>query len=915
MKTSVLRRMAAALFFGVALTASAPSFGRGVPILLEDVEKTPGQRGAQRITPIGEVAYFAGRDATHGEELWRTDGTAAGTWRVTDLWPGRGGSLPDDIVPFADGVMFVAADERHGFELWRMNPTDAAAELVRDILPGPEGSRPYDLTPVGQRVFFRVFPRGGVEELWVTDGTAEGTVRLLTGLGLGRLTALGERLYFSIEGDGFEMWTTDGTVEGTRQVADLSDDSSVSYYFVGPAGRSLFFSVSSTGRLGRPTELWVSDGTSSGASSFFDLGVGFPRGQILGVLDAYLYFTVTDDENQRHIVWRTDGTRDGTEVFLTPPAALRSVHELVKIGEAFYLIGVDREVGGSLWKTDGTTGGTQRLADANPAQCSGDFGRLTVAGERVFFLGRRPGNDVEVWTSDGSIEGTGPTREIVPEGGSNPDELVALGDRVLFVARSEEHGRELWTSDGTETGTEMVLDLIDGSRGSYTSQARPVLGVIDDQFYFSGGRTLGLWRSRGPGANRERVPGSEELLVSFLERGPFATEDRIFFIADDALWSTDGTASGTVELAPGGTPGATLGTDLLFANSSEEFGVELWKTDGTPSGTALLADLHPGRGDARPAGFRRVGDLVFFAARTAAHGEELWRTDGGADGTVVLEVFPGTGSSRPFLLAHGANQLFFVADDGEHGRELWRTDGTPEGTYLLLDLIEGPEGGLDRMSSAAVVSDDRLYFLASEEEGAVLLWTSDGTRAGTEGPFPLEPRGLWQGPPVVLDGDVYFASNGLWRLDGDSLEASLVAADVFPRDLTRVGDRLYFSSGELWRSDGTPSGTRKVTEIRPGPASASLSPLQSIGDRLYFTASDGVRGRELWTLSCGNGRREADEQCDLGRSNGLPGAGCTSWCARTPGANGRDRLGRRLPATGTRDGGRRPVGSGRLPLR
>ena len=39
------------------------------------------------ITVAGSVAYFAATDAAHGEELWRTDGTAAGTKLVKDIRP------------------------------------------------------------------------------------------------------------------------------------------------------------------------------------------------------------------------------------------------------------------------------------------------------------------------------------------------------------------------------------------------------------------------------------------------------------------------------------------------------------------------------------------------------------------------------------------------------------------------------------------------------------------------------------------------------------------------------------------------------------------------------------------------------------------------------------------------------------
>ena len=42
----------------------------------------------------GRRVYFSATDATHGDELWRSDGTAAGTVLVKDINPGSAGSVP-----------------------------------------------------------------------------------------------------------------------------------------------------------------------------------------------------------------------------------------------------------------------------------------------------------------------------------------------------------------------------------------------------------------------------------------------------------------------------------------------------------------------------------------------------------------------------------------------------------------------------------------------------------------------------------------------------------------------------------------------------------------------------------------------------------------------------------------------------
>src|SRR5262245_18081748 len=46
---------------------------------------------------LGGAAYFVANDGDHGEELWVTDGTAAGTLLVKDINPGTDSSNPSDL--------------------------------------------------------------------------------------------------------------------------------------------------------------------------------------------------------------------------------------------------------------------------------------------------------------------------------------------------------------------------------------------------------------------------------------------------------------------------------------------------------------------------------------------------------------------------------------------------------------------------------------------------------------------------------------------------------------------------------------------------------------------------------------------------------------------------------------------------
>jgi ELWxxDGT repeat protein len=75
--------------------------------------------GAQPVE-LGGVLYFQANDGATGAELWRSDGSGAGTWRVTDIGPGAAGAGLSWIVGSADGetLYFGATTAEHGREPW-----------------------------------------------------------------------------------------------------------------------------------------------------------------------------------------------------------------------------------------------------------------------------------------------------------------------------------------------------------------------------------------------------------------------------------------------------------------------------------------------------------------------------------------------------------------------------------------------------------------------------------------------------------------------------------------------------------------------------------------------------------------------------------------------------------------------------
>ncbi|MEM9660404.1 MAG: ELWxxDGT repeat protein, partial [Planctomycetota bacterium] len=85
---------------------------------------------------VGDVTYFVANDGTNGRELWKTDGSIAGTQLVSDIRPGAGSSFPTALVN-VDGTLFFGADDGEtGLELWKTDGTAEGTVLVRDLRPG-----------------------------------------------------------------------------------------------------------------------------------------------------------------------------------------------------------------------------------------------------------------------------------------------------------------------------------------------------------------------------------------------------------------------------------------------------------------------------------------------------------------------------------------------------------------------------------------------------------------------------------------------------------------------------------------------------------------------------------------------------------------------------------------------------------
>jgi ELWxxDGT repeat protein len=253
-------------------------------VRVKDINPGAGGSNLSRLlTVFNNVLYFSATDGTSGQELWKTDGTEAGTVRVKDINPGAGDSTPSALTAFNNALYFTAKDSTSGVELWKTDGTEAGTVRVKDISPGVGDALTVfsELAVFNNALYFSSVTDGvSGHELWKTDGTEAGTVRVKdinSGVGDSNpfwLTAVNNVLYFSAIGDGGrELWKTDGTEAGTVRVKDINPagDSMTMFSELTVFNNALYFSAKD-GTSG--DELWKTDGTEAGTVRVKDINPG-----------------------------------------------------------------------------------------------------------------------------------------------------------------------------------------------------------------------------------------------------------------------------------------------------------------------------------------------------------------------------------------------------------------------------------------------------------------------------------------------------------------------------------------------------------------------------------------------------------------------------------------------------------------
>ena len=418
---------------------------------------------------------------------------------VADVRPGASGSMTASEYfiapsPRAGEVFLVLGDHTHDTELWRSDGTAAGTRLVIDLTPGSSPTTFYGLDAQSDGLWFVILSPFG-EELWHTDGTAAGTTQVLTATSLGVTSLRGPSHWFpdgrfilTIDGT---LWVSDGTIPGTTSLSVPEGG-----IYEGAAGR--FWVWDQVNRA-----VWDSDGTRAGSSVVANnvvvatpafggllilqrsapsqtnlqvLGVSPAPQLVLPELATLVAFDDTIALLGTSTLWRWSGSGPAITVAtfsalfdpITYAGPLVAAHD----GPALFFTADDGVNGREPWWTDLTPNGTRPLGDLSPGVNSTPITAAFHVGDQLVFWAHTAAVGNEPWTSDGTAAGTTLLADLEPgPGDSSPDLFsgvfgITSQRRAVFPVVTTALGKELWITDGTAAGSRFAGDFNPGPASS-----------------------------------------------------------------------------------------------------------------------------------------------------------------------------------------------------------------------------------------------------------------------------------------------------------------------------------------------------------------------------------------------------------------------------------------------------------------
>jgi len=781
-----------------------------------------------------------------GSELWRSDGTTAGTFLLKDICPGECSTQTSDF-ELIGGTLYFAIHNSYNLEVWKTDGTTAGTQIAFDIVtfatslgvPNPEAENITPFTPP------------------VTDSFL-GNKILTTFNNKILITTLNTSNYKS------RVYLTDGTLAGTQLL--LTSDSS----------NQLAISTSADKIFVNDSSLWVSDGTTVNTTQLTTYSGYFSTP--IHIKDGYAYTVLTPSFGTARVV-RSDGTAPGT-IMMSNLNLMFSNYIMTSqfIGGFFYFtfIKITPSYSVELWRVAPSGSSATQVMSISTA-IGGQVRILGEAGGQILFY--RDGYDTTLpalYVSDGTSAGTFKVSDLT-EPLQSIHTIANINNKILFAIRYNRHSSEdtpdIWLSDGTVGGTTLASGFFD----SFGLSNSNIIHIENNSILFKAdksGATKELWKTD------LTIPGTTKILslptnlnekkLSFL----FEAMNKTWwsaFVEDNQSSKLITIDSNTSTISQAFNIGLKLKSSFLhkydvffsFGQTTPEWikaNNKLYFISKVNGSSRKLFEL-----DTKTYNFTEKITLNSDEKHLATVGNKIYISDK-VHNLRIFDAINEISENRTGLavtdskFSQNGNKLLFTGYDLVTGTEPWISDGSIANTLLIKDVTTGALS-----TYVQKVSNFGAQFLFSTLDS---LYITDGTSPGTQ---LLSSSFSPGGAPrqfTELNSKSYFISvtsaNGteLWVTDGTSGAGTSMVKDIRSGSLSSLSivDNLSIVNGQLlfwaddgvngkepWISDGTSGGTQLLLDIRSGVSTSSPMPIGNISENLFlFAANNSTNGNELW---------------------------------------------------------------------
>ncbi|MFY2562857.1 hypothetical protein ACN469_35010 [Corallococcus terminator] len=377
----------------------------------------PSMRGPPRLgglVAVGDRVFFELDDTATGNELWVSNGTESGTRLVKELVPGMEGVYLQHLTSLNGLLVFVRnvsvpAPTFMRREVWRSDGTDAGTFRVA-VLPSEVEVR-FTSLKVGAALHLFVSSESHGTTLWRTDGTTSGTfaVKKLDARStyvhhVAQAGNLG--LFVLDDGPNDEVWKTDGTSAGTVRLESFGRSTGL----VGVLGSSVYLATQSTDAKRLHVErVSLTGGGKTRITTLPNLYANLPDAtpylQRTTVSGGKLYFTMAiggSSPAPRDVsLWATDGTATGTQLLHHPlDLSDESSSSLFATGEGAVFFSASQDgLYTEPWLTRGTPATTGQLADINPGPWGSSPDGFARLGSRAYFFASDETGEYQLWST------------------------------------------------------------------------------------------------------------------------------------------------------------------------------------------------------------------------------------------------------------------------------------------------------------------------------------------------------------------------------------------------------------------------------------------------------------------------------------------------------------------------------------